>query len=213
MTEDSDREAACRQHVPTPYRRTRWKSPPVLYSPRTVLRELQPADVPSLSALLGNQEVQRYLPPGPTTEEAFLRYIRWAQRSRRIGQHLSFGIVPHAFDTVVGVFQIWPLDSCFDTAEWGFALGQPLWGTGLFNECAEAVLDFAMDTLGVRRLEARAAVENGRGNGALQKLGAVREGMLRQCFQCGDQPQDHFMWAILRDDWHRFRRTQGVGRR
>ena len=36
--------------------------------------------------------------------------------------------------------------------------------------------------LGVHRLEARAAVKNGRGNGALRKLGAVQEGVLRRSF-------------------------------
>ena len=44
------------------------------------------------------------------------------------------------------------------------------------------VVDFAFDTLGVHRLEARAAVANGRGNGALRKIGAVQEGVLRKSF-------------------------------
>jgi ribosomal-protein-alanine N-acetyltransferase len=81
----------------------------------------------------------------------------------------------------------------------------------MFTECAEQIVDFAMDRLGVRRLEARAAVDNVRGNGALQKLGAVREGVLRQCFQCGGQARDHVMWAILRDDWQRLRALRSSG--
>ena len=42
----------------------------------------------------------------------------------------------------------------------------------MFMDGARMVVDFAVETLGVRRLEARAAVANGRGNGALRKLGA-----------------------------------------
>ena len=38
------------------------------------------------------------------------------------------------------------------------------------------MLDFAFETVGVHRLEARSAVANGRGNGALRKMGAVQEG-------------------------------------
>jgi RimJ/RimL family protein N-acetyltransferase len=191
--------------------RVRWESLPVLKTPRATLRELAPADAPSLLAMLGTDEVQAFMPPGPNTAEAFLHFIRWARRQRRIGRYISFGVVPDGFEYAVGVFQFWPLEPWFRTAEWGFALGRPFWGTGLFMECAEAVLDFAMDTLGIYRLEARAAVENVRGNGALQKLGASREGVLRNCFQCGGQPRDHVMWALLRDDWRRIRSRRLTG--
>ena len=62
-------------------------------------------------------------------------------------------------------------------------MGSQFWGTGMFAEGARLVLDFAFDVVGANRLEARAAVANGRGNGALRKLGAVQEGMLRRSFQ------------------------------
>ena len=46
-------------------------------------------------------------------------------------------------------------------------------------------------------------MNNARGNRALEKLGAVREGLLRQCFECGGQRRDYVMWSILMDDWNR----------
>ena len=55
--------------------------------------------------------------------------------------------------------------------------------SGVFMEGAELIVDFAFDTVGVHRLEARATVRNGRGNGALRKIGAVQEGLLRKSFQ------------------------------
>ena len=63
------------------------------------------------------------------------------------------------------------------------------------------VIDFAIETLGVRRLEARAAADNSRANGALRKLGAVQEGVLRRCFLVDGQYRDHTMWSILADEW------------
>ena len=67
----------------------------------------------------------------------------------------------------------------------------------MFQEGAELVLEFAFDTLGVHRLEARAAVQNGRGNGALQKLGAVQEGVLRKSFVQNGEYLDQVLYAIL----------------
>jgi len=58
----------------------------------------------------------------------------------------------------------------------------------------------------VHRLEARAAVMNGRANGALQKIGAVQEGVLRRSFLKDGQYYDQILWSILREDWRRQRR-------
>jgi RimJ/RimL family protein N-acetyltransferase len=89
------------------------------------------------------------------------------------------------------------------TAEWGFALGRAFWGTGIFSTAARLVVDFAFETVGVHRLEARAAVANGRGNGALAKIGAVKEGLLRRSFLRHGQYHDQTLWSIVREDWRR----------
>jgi ribosomal-protein-serine acetyltransferase len=58
-----------------------------------------------------------------------------------------------------------------------------------------------MKTVGVHRLEARAAVRNGRGNGALRKIGAVQEGVLRKSFLKNGEYLDQVLWTILDEDW------------
>jgi ribosomal-protein-alanine N-acetyltransferase len=75
------------------------------------------------------------------------------------------------------------------------------WGTGIFQEGAKLILELAFETLGVHRLEARAAVRNGRGGRALQKLGAVQEGVLRKAFLRNGQYLDQVLYAIVEDDW------------
>ena len=68
-------------------------------------------------------------------------------------------------------------------------------------DSAELVIEFAFETLGVHRLEARAAVLNGRGNGALRKLGAVQEAVLRKSFQHNGQFLDQVLYTIVDEDW------------
>ena len=174
---------------------------PVLMAPRVALRELMPSDAPFLQAMIGTREVQRYMAPGPKSARDFERFIRWTHGARASGQYACYGVVPHGQEGAVGVFQLWPVEPNFATAEWGFALGSPLWGTGLFRECAPLIVDFAIEALGVRRFEARAAVDNARANGALRKLGAVQEGILRRCFKVDGEYRDHAMWSILADEW------------
>jgi RimJ/RimL family protein N-acetyltransferase len=80
-------------------------------------------------------------------------------------------------------------------------LGAPFWGTGLFAAAARLVLDFSFISVGVRRLEARACAENRRGNGALRKLGATPEGVLRRSFLWEGRHHDQVLWSLLDTDW------------
>jgi RimJ/RimL family protein N-acetyltransferase len=179
-----------------------WKTGlPVLTGTRVTLRELRVSDAPALFAMLTTQEVSRFISPPPTTVEGFERFITWANHERAAGNYACFAVVPQGMDTAIGLFQIRQLKPGWGTAEWGFAIGSAFWGTGLFAECSELVLDFVFETIGVHRLEARAAVQNSRGNGALRKMGAVQEGILRRSFLRDGQYMDQALWAILADDW------------
>ncbi|MCC7241375.1 MAG: GNAT family N-acetyltransferase [Acidobacteria bacterium] len=179
---------------------------PVLASEKFTLRELRPDDAPSMLAYLGTAEVARFISPPPTTVQGFERFITWTHREREAGACACYGVVPAGCDHVVGLFQVRALETGFVTAEWGFVLGSDYWGTGLFLGCARRVLEFAFETIGALRLEARAAVMNGRGNGALRKVGAVQEGVLRRSFKRGGQFLDQVLWSILAEDWHLQRR-------
>jgi RimJ/RimL family protein N-acetyltransferase len=165
------------------------------------LRELRPADAPALFTALSNEQVSQFISPPPSTVEGFERFIAWAVRQRRAGEFVCFAVVPRDSDTAIGIFQVRSIEPGFGTAEWGFALAPEFWGTGVFLDGAPLVVDFAFTVLGVRRLEARAAVKNGRGNGALRKLGAVHEGVLRRAFRRHGECLDQALWAILQDEW------------
>src|SRR5882672_1192837 len=179
-----------------------WKSGlPVLTEGQVVLRDLRASDAASLFALLTTEEVARFISPPPTSVEGFERFIAWTHRERAAGKYACFAVTVKGYDTAIGIFQVRDLASGFDTAEWGFAIGSEFWGTGIFEAGANLVLEFAFDTIGVRRLEARAAVKNGRGLGALAKVGAVQEGVLRQSFSKDGRFLDQVLLAILDKDW------------
>jgi len=186
----------------TPIVSTDWQQRlPFLCGSRVVMRELRRSDAMSLFAMLNSEEVSRFISPPPSTVEGFERFIDWTLRQRIAGAYVCFAVTLSDDDTAIGLFQVRQLEASFITAEWGFALGSAFWGTGLFQEAAELVLQFAFETIGVHRLEARAAVQNGRGNGALRKLGAIQEGVLRKSFHKNGEYVDQALWTILADDW------------
>ena len=55
-------------------------------------------------------------------------------------------------------------------------------------------------TLRAHRLQARASLQNGRGNEARRKLGAAREGFLRKSFLRHGEYHDQAVWTILAEE-------------
>ena len=181
---------------------TDWREKLPVFAGKTItLRELKASDAATLYAMLSTEEVSRFISPPPTTVEGYEKFIEWTHRKREAGELVCFGIVPEGMNVAVGIIQVRSLEGHFQTAEWGFALGSPYWGNGMFIEGAQLVLGFVFKDVGVHRLEARSVDYNGRCNGVLNKLGAVQEMRLRQSFLKNGKFYDEYLWSILNEDW------------
>lgn len=187
-----------------------WRNmPPVLKGLGVVLREVETADASALLALLSRDEIAQVIAPPPGSVPELQTRIDAARVERLDGRGICFSVMPERRAEPVGLFRVRELERGFGSAEWEFVIAPEHWGSGLFFAAAPAVVDFAFDVLGVHRLEARAAVHNGRGNGALRKIGAVQEGVLRRSLQQEHGWVDQALWTLIADDW-RQRRRRGV---
>ena len=185
---------------------TDWRAGlPVLADGRVTLRELRASDAPALFAMLTSEEVTRFISAPPPDAKGFERFVQWALAERAAGRYACFAVVPAGYDAPVGLVQVRQLDPSFSCAEWGACFASQFWGTGIFTASARLLLNFIFDVIGVHRLEARAAVQNGRGNGGMRKLGAVQEGVLRRALWCRGEYHDQILWSILSEDWRQSR--------
>jgi RimJ/RimL family protein N-acetyltransferase len=174
---------------------------PTIRSENVTLREVQESDAEALLAMLTTEEVAEFVSPLPRTVDGFSGFIIEARHERTLGSSFCFAVVPDGYEDAMGLFQVRQLEPGFGSAEWGFAIGSPFWGTGLFLKGAKAVINFSFGVVGVHRLEARSIASNGRGNAALRKVGAVQEGILRRSFQRDGRYFDQILWSIVKDDW------------
>ena len=182
---------------------------PPIVGETVTLRELRTSDAPALLAMLSSDEVAEFISPLPHTVEGFAEFIAEAHNDRTRGNSFCFGIVPRGYEDAMGLFQVRQLEPGFASAEWGFAIGSPFWGSGIFAEGAKAVIDFSFDVAGAHRLEARSIASNGRGNAALRKVGAMQEGILRRSFQRNGRYFDQILWSILKEDWRPLQPSYG----
>ena len=188
-----------------------WRSvPPTLRGHNVWLREVEASDAPTLLALLSRDEIARVIAPPPRSVGELASRIEAARLDRAEGRGICFACVPDKVASPVGLFRLRELEPGFGTAEWEFVLAPEQWGRGMFFAAAPLVIDFAFDVLQVHRLEARAAVHNARGVGALRKIGAVQEGVLRQSLPQHEGWVDQALWTILADDWRARTGRRGV---
>ena len=175
-----------------------WRSGlPTLEGERVALRELRRPDAPALLRIARSPEVIRYTWPAPASVDEFARFIEWTWEQRAAGKYVGFGIVPCGNSEAAGLFELRQMQPGFFRAELGFFMDPAAWGTGLFSDAARLMLDFAFQVVGVQRIEARATIDNARGNAALHRLGARKEGTLLGAFVRDGRSVDQHLWAIV----------------
>src|SRR5262245_23980064 len=174
---------------------------PILTTRLVSLREPTTEDLGALVDLLSVGDACRFGLEEPIAEERVHLFLDRALHDRGRGLAFTYAITLNSTRNIVGLAQVRQLDPSFEAAEWEMTLAPSVRGSGAFLDAARLVGSFAFDAVGTYRLEARVLLQNGRANGALTKLGAVQEGVLRRAVRRGDEYFDQVLWSVLKDDW------------
>jgi ribosomal-protein-alanine N-acetyltransferase len=187
---------------PTLLARTSWRAAlPNLVGTRVTLREPEAGDVAAILGILGASDATHFGVDEPINDLVVQQFVERAAADRVAGRGFTYVVVGNESRALVGVLQVRQLDPAFQAGEWECTLAPAVRGTGVFLEVARLAGSLAFGTIGVHRLEARVLLQNGRANGALRKLGAVQEGILRRACRRKGEYLDQVLWSVLRDDW------------
>jgi RimJ/RimL family protein N-acetyltransferase len=174
---------------------------PALTARHATLREPTPDDIGALVDLLSVEDASRFGLEEGVDDIAVQLFVERAARDREAGAAFTYVVVNGSVRGVGGLVQVRALDPLFETAEWECTLAPSVRGSGVFIETARLVCGFAFNVIGAHRIEARVQLQNGRANGALRKLGAVQEGILRRSARRRGEYVDQVLWSVLKDDW------------
>lgn len=174
---------------------------PVLSTRLVSLREPSSDDLGALVDLLSVSDASRFGIDEPVLEEHVHLFIDRARHERSAGVSFTYAVTMNGLRNIVGLAQVRQLDQAFEAAEWEMTLAPSVRGSGAFLDAARLIGSFAFEAVGAYRLEARVLLQNGRANGALTKLGAVQEGVLRRSVRRGGEYFDQVLWSVLKDDW------------
>jgi ribosomal-protein-alanine N-acetyltransferase len=167
------------------------------------LRYARPGDAERLFELASDAEVTRFFSWGPYTSlSQAADYIANLARKRADGSRLEF-VIDHRRDGVIGVTGLSEFALRDRHAVVGTWLGRGWWGKGANRESKALVLAMAFSGLRLGRVTAWCGTENGRSQAALERLGFVHEGVLRQWHVHGGEPKDVISYSMLRSEWER----------
>jgi ribosomal-protein-alanine N-acetyltransferase len=180
-------------------------------TPRLLLRPLQDGDADALFEIFSDPAVMRYwsTPPWRDRGQA-LRMIEGDRQALAGRRDLRLALVPHdGGGRVVGTLSLYRIDAGCRRADVGYALARSQQGRGLMNEALSAVIALAFDRrpgapfddLQLNRLEADVDPRNAASCRALERLGFLREGLLRERWVVEGEVSDSAMYGLLRADW------------
>jgi RimJ/RimL family protein N-acetyltransferase len=187
---------------PTSITVSNWRTElPVLTSRTVTLREPVSSDLGPLVDILSLADATRFALDEPVSEVAVQQLIERVARDRAAGRAFTYAVTQTATRIVIGLFQVRQLDPAFEAAECECTIAPSSRGSGVFIEAARLVGSFTFGSVGAHRLESRVLLRNGRANGALRKLGAVQEGILRRSVRLAGEYLDQVLWSMLKEDW------------
>ncbi len=172
------------------------------------MRVVEPADLDDLLVVHADDDVTRFLP-----------YVTWrsiddarAWHARIVGLESDgrlrqYVVVDRGDARVVGSVLIFNVEPVHRRAELGYALGRRDWRRGVMSEALDAFVAVAFDALELRRMEAHVDPRNAPSIRLLERLGFVREGLMRERATIKGQVVDSCIYGLLADDLRRRRAT------
>lgn len=174
---------------------------PRLGGEEIVLREFDRRDVPVVLEAGKDPLIPLIttVPAAGDAEEAIAWVGRQHQRLRD-GLGYSFCVARAGDDQALGQIGLWPHRHGRGRAMIGYWIASEFRGAGVATTALSLLSAWAVDHPGVHRLELYVEPWNEGSWRAAERVGFVREGLMRRWEAVGDEPRDMFMYSLLPDD-------------
>jgi RimJ/RimL family protein N-acetyltransferase len=179
--------------------------PIVLEGEHVRLEPLAPIHAEDLLAVGGDDDTWRYMPiPALKTIDDARAMIRDADVAAREGREVPFAIVELASSRAVGSTRYLDVQRPHRALEIGWTWIGAAWRrTAVNTECKLLLLRHAFEDLGAHRVTLKTDARNLRSQRAIERIGGVREGVLRRHRVCWDgSVRDTVYYGILDSEWN-----------
>lgn len=168
------------------------------------LRPLELSDLAHLSHFVINEpEIWRYSLVRILDVADLERYIKQAVDNRIQEKEYPFIVFDKKKGRYAGSTRFYDIQLPYQTLQLGYTwYGKDFRGTYLNKNCKLLLLQYAFENLGMERVEFRADNRNEQSKKAMQSIGCVEEGVLRNHLPNADGGRrDSIILSILKSEW------------
>jgi RimJ/RimL family protein N-acetyltransferase/nitroimidazol reductase NimA-like FMN-containing flavoprotein (pyridoxamine 5'-phosphate oxidase superfamily) len=181
-----------------------WLVPEVMTGEHVILEPLDLSHVDALFAATADDEVYRWLPTRrPTGRAAMAAVVADALHAHALGERVPWVQRSALTGEVIGSTSYHDIDPTRGSVGIGWTyIGRPWWRTGVNTEAKLLLMARAFEVLGVERVVWHTDIYNERSQRAIERLGAVREGVLRHHRQRSDGSwRDTVLYSMVASEW------------
>jgi N-acetyltransferase len=159
--------------------------------------------VPALWRAASDPELWRWTASQVHGEDDMLRYVDEALRAQAQGTALPFVTTLGETGEVIGSTRLANADAAHRRVEIGWTwIARPWQRTAINTEAKYLMLRHAFETLGCLRVELKTDALNQRSRGAIMRIGAREEGVLRKHMVTeGGRVRDTVYFSVTDDEW------------
>jgi len=181
----------------------------ILENSRVLLLPFESERKSELKKIIFNHDIWRYMGMNIETESDFKQYVHETLELKKKGACYPFIIVDKKTNEVAGSTRFGNINQKSEKCEIGWTwYGSQFQGTGLNKATKYELLNFGFETLGFRRIQLSADLENIRSQKAIEKLGAQREGVFRNNYiDSNGVSKDDVYYSIIKEEWPQLKST------
>ncbi|MGE5682570.1 MAG: GNAT family N-acetyltransferase [Bacillota bacterium] len=179
----------------------------ILETPNLLVRPMQYKDIDGFRDIAFDKDIWKFNVTRIYDENELNDYVNKALNDRKNNLRYPFTIVDKNTGNIAGSTSYGNISEYDRRLEIGWTwLGRQFQGSGINKGCKYLLLNYAFEHLNYIRVEFKTDLLNQRSNKALQKIGAVEEGILRSHTLMHDgRRRDTVYYSILQTEWQRLK--------
>lgn len=157
-----------------------------------------------LKEIIYDDEIWKHMGMYIRNDQDFENYIQNTLKQQADGICYPFLIIDKLVKKVAGSTRYGYLNHASQKCEIGWTwYGKQFQGTGLNKACKYELLNFGFENIQFKRIQFSADLENIRSQRAIEKLGAIKEGIFRNNYVDSEgKSKDDVYYSIVLEEWN-----------
>lgn len=167
------------------------------------LRPIQEGDVEGIFRAANYPKIWEHLSDLLLSEDAVQHYVEKAIQEREAGLSYKFVIIHKESKQIIGSTSFLEISPSHKRLEIGATWLTPsFWKTNVNTICKFLLLQYCFEEKKLNRVQIKTGHENHRSQKAIERLGATKEGYLRNhMIQRNGKIRHSVMYSIIKEDW------------